>query len=1081
MNTIKAIFIVLAIFNISLAHAGSFAKANAENFIKTYQQDIGITNDEMQSFDSINNYNPQNILSSKQKEELKKLETLNIGNTSLSRIVRSTERYREKVNLFNESFNAMNKVLDTVKSVDEGKIQEFINNSSIGENIDKVSSTRKDMALSWSNLGNSFKESSEVLYNASGSAWNISRATFLNVKAIKGLKSLKNIHQIRQAKKVVDNVTFVSLMAHIGGAVYKNDIGNDIGATDELISSLSILEDELKTLRSKGGKYLAIASNAAQMIANIRELNKLNAIDDSVFNDESRSHIQTLKTTIQNKVSMGVSSVTASLLQDSNLVLAGASTVAKELHNSFRETDNVRKNYKVQFDLKVAEEANDRMDAVLADLADTQDYFQNELGEKVLDNINLATELGFIEPSKKKEQPIAENENKNGVVDDANELAESERNIQRTKLNEGISEAKRLKSVNNKLSIEYQELYVQAAQNPDDSALQQRLADKKAEFIRNAVAFQELEAAIIKNAEGYTDFNGNPYYKGKKIVDENGEAILIDGTIAANRKAKEKLQTLRAEAAEQARQQAESARQKEIAKQNQVVKVKQNIKNWQAEKSSKQSRIDQLLAALNQAHKANKQLNSVQVSELQQLRKEIAQLDKYIRIASSNIGISIPDPVAPVSNSNNLAAINRQINSKQAELNNLQQELAALGGSSSSVDRFKVRSLLIKYRLINQIYDKYNGDITKVSATDKIKLKALAKTLPNNWVRLFQNAPTRYANAQAQATLIESSNAESQRIVNRINQLQNQIASLSNQAGQSLEQQQELVSQYESSRQDLIALVNDSNDATKENLGSDSGVEGGSENGGGGTGGGNDDDRGPGDGDPVDNFPNLGYVSGKLKDVSALFTTDAATSNNGEGGIVRDANNKINANNVSPEITVRIDSSTRGSYQYTDWGAWNSTGHVYTANQEIEKGHWIIGRSTNVNDIPKTGSATYNGEIMGTAYSGENITGNVALTAQFAEQRVDGTFNFKRADGSDWIRAETGRMSYTDAANNHTHRINFQTQASTIYQNGNAINAGSNIRGSFFGKTAEEIGGEWAIWNVPDSVGGADGVFRAKQ
>jgi hypothetical protein len=186
-------------------------------------------------------------------------------------------------------------------------------------------------------------------------------------------------------------------------------MGNDIGATDELISALSIFEDELKTLKSKGGKYLAIASNSAQMIVNIRELNKLNAIDDSVFNDEARSHIQTLKTTIQNKVSMGISSVTAGLLQDSNMVLEGASTVAKELHNSFKETDNLGKKYNTQFDLKVTDEANDRMDAVLADVADTQEFFQNELGGKVLENINLAVELGFIEsPKKKKDQPIAE-------------------------------------------------------------------------------------------------------------------------------------------------------------------------------------------------------------------------------------------------------------------------------------------------------------------------------------------------------------------------------------------------------------------------------------------------------------------------------------------------------------------------------------------------------------------------------------------------------------------------------------------------------------------------------------------------
>lgn len=705
------------------------------------------------------------------------------------------------------------------------------------------------------------------------------------------------------------------------------------------------------------------------------------------------------------------------------------------------------------------------------------------------------------------ENELEETEQREQLVGEVKELVALEQSTQKTKLNEGVAEAKRLKKVNAKLSEEYQALYIKAEKNPNDKNLQQQLKAKKTELGNNAYAFLELEKSIIKNSKGYADFNGKPYSKGTKIVDENGNPIVVDGYTNAEKKAKNSVELVNFKIAEKERIKNEVIEKEKVAKVEQIKKVKKNIANWQLEKKAKKGKADRLLADLSKARKSGKKLDSAKVNRLKQLKKDISKLDKTIKIASSNIGLAIPvvgkidtkksvntdlskkrQELTSKANSQlklvkkiqtknqGLNKLNNQINSKRSEINSLEQQLAKLGGSSSSskADRFKARSELIKLKMIKRIYDRYNGDITKISSSDRSKIKTLSNSLSGSWVQLFQNAPSRYTSAKIKdrnINLVSNNSSEAKAIQKKINKLKKQIATLSDTANSINDDRQTLISKFESSKQKLLALVDDINDENKENIG----AEGGSDNGGGGTGGGNDGGR---------DTPN--YLEGDISYIGFNATGDSFGTNSikANGDYEFSPIENLHGNMLNNDIVITPSTPSESNpdidgYKYTAWGSWSQSGLIAVINTGesfnlTNSGHYIIGKTTI--DMPRTGTATYSGSLKGN-YLNRNddsvevnvISGTIDITANFATSSVNANLNVNR-NGSAWASVST-----TASINNSSFSNDGNTN-NVVVGGGNAA-----VNGVFYGTNAQEVGGSFWVNKQHGDGGAASGVFRAKQ
>ena len=250
-------------------------------------------------------------------------------------------------------------------------------------------------------------------------------------------------------------------------------------------------------------------------------------------------------------------------------------------------------------------------------------------------------------------------------------------------------------------------------------------------------------------------------------------------------------------------------------------------------------------------------------------------------------------------------------------------------------------------------------------------------------------------------------------------------------------------------------------------------------------------DTNPGD-DDLATLPNLGYVAGKASGSTSLFTSnlytglegggDAPIGSRGEARLNRGGTSTLYSDGINPDIQVQVNSSiSQDGYSYSDWGEWNGAGKTLPtlSNAQAERGFWVIGEATHRDNLP-TGTATYNGEVQGVGFNGETIGGSVSLNANFGTQTLNGSLDLTRQNGSNWIKLETGDMSYTTG---HEYGITFSnTNASVKTPAGATIGgAGANTSGMFVGPEGEEVIGDWAVWNVPDAVGGADGVYRAKK
>jgi hypothetical protein len=154
------------------------------------------------------------------------------------------------------------------------------------------------------------------------------------------------------------------------------------------------------------------------------------------------------------------------------------------------------------------------------------------------------------------------------------------------------------------------------------------------------------------------------------------------------------------------------------------------------------------------------------------------------------------------------------------------------------------------------------------------------------------------------------------------------------------------------------------------------------------------------------------------------------------------------------------------SYSYTNWGSWDSESGIVdgVAFQDVAA-NWIVYDPTT--DLRTTGQATYNGDAVGLTSNGGNLTGDIQLTADFANDTVTGNMSLNTPNGQTWADA-----SFDTSITRDTNASGFQGALT-----GSDVNSGI-IFGGFAGPNAEEVGGGWQI----DNANGTDGVgiFRAQ-
>lgn len=200
--------------------------------------------------------------------------------------------------------------------------------------------------------------------------------------------------------------------------------------------------------------------------------------------------------------------------------------------------------------------------------------------------------------------------------------------------------------------------------------------------------------------------------------------------------------------------------------------------------------------------------------------------------------------------------------------------------------------------------------------------------------------------------------------------------------------------------------------------------------------------------------------------------------------------NFSNWENAPVRKTITLDSSSSaylGDYKYTAWGTWSDPNANNTANAKVYTSHWVVGQRIDSEDRPKTGSATYTGELLGivtqinVANTTKNVNGNITLNANFGTQNMTGSLTVKDASsGAIWANASLNNTQMRNSNSMQNLVFDGQLTGTSI---SNAQSYHSQISGEFYGKQAAEAGGIWAITKGTGSNGDerATGVFRAKK
>ncbi len=159
--------------------------------------------------------------------------------------------------------------------------------------------------------------------------------------------------------------------------------------------------------------------------------------------------------------------------------------------------------------------------------------------------------------------------------------------------------------------------------------------------------------------------------------------------------------------------------------------------------------------------------------------------------------------------------------------------------------------------------------------------------------------------------------------------------------------------------------------------------------------------------------------------------------------------------------------STLGNYDYLSWGQWNDGNGVINTN--LANPYWIAGSLTPAINVPAGGTATYNGQVLGSLNESgaiSSVAGTTSLTADFGQRTLNGSFDNLTKNGAAWTSASVN-ANWAAGTNQISGTVNAA-----------AVNMSGTVNGNFFGPTANQVGGAWTLSGANKA---AAGIFVGKQ
>lgn len=428
-------------------------------------------------------------------------------------------------------------------------------------------------------------------------------------------------------------------------------------------------------------------------------------------------------------------------------------------------------------------------------------------------------------------------------------------------------------------------------------------------------------------------------------------------------------------------------------------------------------------------------------------------------------------------------------NSKQSELNRLLNKKGSSASTKNEEARLSdVRKRIGWIRRVNDIKRKYkNSSANRVSRFDRDTLINIAGLLGygNNLKKLLAISGSLYTNARIEEsglvkrieTIKNSGGQLSYSDQKRIDSLKKQLSSLgrkiksANSRVNSLDNNLDLyAAEYKTLFNDVVSIDEDIvglDETYTANVNNDFSIT-------------------PDTATPETKLVWAGFI-GIVGSGSGTYrySSSATPSYNGETQtpLVSGGNSlPVTFSNLDQDITVTPDF---GSYSYVAWGTWDGgTAITYTADSDGKTfnpvdGHWVYGQAIGPDDIPKTGSASYAGSVMGGYVNHGNgtvetnsITGTINMNVVFSNSNnsLSGTMNLKRNNAA-WVNTSFSSGAARPSATGGSYRSEL-----TVENGGKG-----NIRGAFFGPGAEEMAGSYNVDKQSGDFGGSSGVFRAKK
>ena len=160
--------------------------------------------------------------------------------------------------------------------------------------------------------------------------------------------------------------------------------------------------------------------------------------------------------------------------------------------------------------------------------------------------------------------------------------------------------------------------------------------------------------------------------------------------------------------------------------------------------------------------------------------------------------------------------------------------------------------------------------------------------------------------------------------------------------------------------------------------------------------------------------------------------------------------------------TANLDSQY---YDYVHFGTWQIEDYDHVNNvMDVRGAAFYQGLETHPDNMPTTGSATFNGRMIGQVIPAGTaevhpLTGDVELTADFAGGGIDGTITVEQATFNESLSLDGAIHSGSNRFDGAVTAGPAGDSAAMSFSEG----AEGDFDGRFFGPAAEEVGGAWSI------------------